>query len=79
MLVELCRPIFTVGLVKRAATVREIADSLFTGEAAVKQHLGHLYDKFRIAEAAGNRRDLLAEAAIESGVVGRGDYGANSE
>jgi DNA-binding CsgD family transcriptional regulator len=79
VLVELCRPIFAAGLVKRAATVREIADAMFTGEAAVKQHLGHLYDKFLIPEAGTNRRDLLAEAAIECGAVGRANYDSGSE
>jgi hypothetical protein len=75
VLVELCRPIMRgTSPVRKAAQVREIADAMFTGEANVKQHLGHLYDKFLIPEEGGNRRDLLAEAAIERGAVGRSDY-----
>jgi pSer/pThr/pTyr-binding forkhead associated (FHA) protein len=74
VLVELCRPFFSANLLKRAASRREIADALFTGEAAVQQHLSHLYDKFFIAEAGENRRDLLAVTVIEAGIIVPGDY-----
>jgi len=74
VLVELCRPFFGANLLKRAASRREIADALFTGETAVQQHLGHLYDKFLIADTGENRRDLLAVAVIEAGIIGPGDY-----
>ncbi len=48
--VELCRPLFGPSVVRRAGTTREIAEAIFTSEANVKQHLGHLYDKFAIPE-----------------------------
>jgi hypothetical protein len=73
VLVELCRPFFGPNLLKRAASRREIAQALFTGEAAIQQHLGHLYDKFLIMEG-DNKRDLLAVVAIESGVISHNDY-----
>jgi len=74
VIVELCRPMFANRAVKRAATVKEISDAMFTGEAAVKQHLGHLYDKFLVPEAGTGRRDLLAEAVIECGIISRSTY-----
>ncbi|HEY2332534.1 MAG TPA: FHA domain-containing protein [Acidimicrobiales bacterium] len=74
VLVELCRPLFGPSVVRRASTTREIAEAIFTGEANVKQHLGHLYDKLAIPEDRANRRDLLATAAVECGLIGRGDY-----
>jgi hypothetical protein len=39
------------------------------GEAAVKQHLMRLYDKFGIADHTGRRRVLLANEAIRRGAV----------
>src|SRR5262245_55163101 len=44
VLIELCRPVLNGSAFPQPATVREIADRLFVTEAAVKQHLGHLYD-----------------------------------
>jgi pSer/pThr/pTyr-binding forkhead associated (FHA) protein len=76
VLVELCRPFFGPNLLKRAATRREIADALFTGEPAIQQHLGNLYMKFHIdpGDDRRDRRDRLAVAVIEAGVIGPGDY-----
>ncbi len=50
------------------ATVSDIASALFVTEAAVKQHLLRLYQKFRI-EAGTNRRGRLANEVINAGVV----------
>ena len=70
MLVELCRPLLKGSAFTPPATVREIAKRLFVGEAAVKQHLGHLYDKFGIFDDDGTPKLVrLANAALETGAV----------
>jgi hypothetical protein len=70
VLTELCRPVLSASAFKEPATVRQIADRLCVGEAAVKQHLLHLYDKFGLYEEDGPaRRHRLANAAIETGTV----------
>lgn len=69
VLVELCRPLLSGHAFSPPASVREIAQALFVGEAAVKQHLGHLYDKFQIADDGRQRRVELANEALESGAV----------
>jgi pSer/pThr/pTyr-binding forkhead associated (FHA) protein len=76
-LVELCRPLFSRSgnAFTAPATVREMADRLFVGEAAVKAHLGRMYDKFGIHENEyPNRRNELANQAIQRGVVTHHDY-----
>jgi len=50
------------------ATAREIAGDLVVTEAAVKQHLLRLYQKFRIPEGQ-NRRVRLANEVIALGLV----------
>jgi hypothetical protein len=50
------------------ATARDIAGELVVTEAAVKQHLLRLYQKFRIPEGA-NRRTRLANEVIAMGLV----------
>ena len=50
------------------ATAREIAADLVVTEAAVKQHLLRLYQKFRIPEGQ-NRRVRLANEVIALGLV----------
>jgi hypothetical protein len=50
------------------ATAREIAADLVVTEAAVKQHLLRLYQKFRIPEGA-NRRVRLANEVVALGLV----------
>ena len=50
------------------ATAREIASDLVVTEAAVKQHLLRLYQKFRIPEGA-NRRVRLANEVVALGLV----------
>ena len=70
VLVELCRPLLSGSAFTQPATVREIAQRRFVTEAAVKQHLGHLYDKFGLVDDDGQpRRVRLANAALESGAV----------
>ena len=50
------------------ATAREIAGDLVVTEAAVKQHLLRLYQKFRVPEGP-NRRTRLANEVIALGLV----------
>jgi predicted component of type VI protein secretion system len=69
VLVELCRPLRNGAAFTEPASVQDIADRRFVTVAAVKQHLGHLYDKFDIPEDVPNRRVRLANAALESGAV----------
>lgn len=64
----LCRPALRHEAFVAPATARDIADELVVTEAAVKQHLLRLYQKFRIPEG-GNRRGRLANEVIALGVV----------
>lgn len=68
VLVSLCRPAVSDDAFVMPATAREIADDLVVTEAAVKQHLLRLYQKFRIAEGP-NRRTRLANEVIALGLV----------
>ena len=63
------------GTFRPPAPVSTIAAQLYVGESAIKQHLGHLFDKFGIdlEEHKGERRIRLANAAIETGAVTRRD------
>jgi len=64
----LCRPALQQEAFVAPATAKDIADELVVTEAAVKQHLLRLYQKFRIAEGV-NRRARLANEVIAAGVV----------
>jgi pSer/pThr/pTyr-binding forkhead associated (FHA) protein len=79
VLVELVRPWATGNAFTPPALAKEIAARRFTTEAAVKNHLGRMYDKFGIDEDGTNRRVRLANAAWESGAVGPRDLHANDE
>lgn len=68
VLEALCRPALRHEAFVAPATARDIAEELVVTEAAVKQHLLRLYQKFRIAEG-GNRRGRLANEVIALGVV----------
>jgi FHA domain len=68
VLTSLCRPALSDEAFVAPATAREIAADLVVTEAAVKQHLLRLYQKFRIAEGA-NRRVRLANEVIALGLV----------
>lgn len=69
VLIALCRPLSSNDPFKQPASIRAIAKELVVTEAAVKQHLLHLYDKFELDRAAENRRILLANQAIQRGIV----------
>ncbi len=68
VLSALCRPALQQDAFVAPATAKDIADELVVTEAAVKQHLLRLYQKFRIAEGV-NRRARLANEVISAGVV----------
>lgn len=68
VLVALCGPMFSGDVFREPASTRRIASELVITEAAVKQHLSRLYDKFGIVEQEG-RRVRLANEAIRRGSV----------
>lgn len=69
VLVRLCRPILAGDMFTEPATSREIAAALVVTDAAVKQHLARLYDKFDIPADEPRRRVRLANEAIGRGAV----------
>jgi predicted component of type VI protein secretion system len=68
VLQALCRPALRHEAFVAPATAKDIAEELVVTEAAVKQHLLRLYQKFRIPEGV-NRRGRLANEIIALGVV----------
>lgn len=68
VLTSLCRPALSDEAFVAPATAREIAEDLVVTEAAVKQHLLRLYQKFRIPEGV-NRRTRLANEVVALGLV----------
>jgi ATP/maltotriose-dependent transcriptional regulator MalT len=76
VLVALCLPLASGDLFTEPAPIRQIAGSLVVTEAAVKQHLLHLYDKFGIDSGTGSRRVRLANEAIRRGAVSVGELRA---
>jgi hypothetical protein len=73
VLAALCRPALSDEAFVAPATAREIAADLVVTEAAVKQHLLRLYQKFRIAGGA-NRRIRLANEVVTLGLVRPADH-----
>jgi pSer/pThr/pTyr-binding forkhead associated (FHA) protein len=69
VLVELCRPVLAGDLFTEPASIRDVARALKISEAAVKQHLLHLYDKFAVYGQATGRRTALANEAVRRGAV----------
>jgi DNA-binding CsgD family transcriptional regulator len=79
VLLELCRPVLCGNVFTPPAAVREIAQALIVTQAAVKQHLGRLYDKFGIYEDTGEaRRVRLANEAVRRGAVTMADIRASN-
>ena len=68
VLVVLCRPLVSDSPFPEPVSVRQMAGELFVTEAAIKQHLQNLYDKFSIP-AEGDRRVRLANEALRRGAV----------
>ena len=69
VLVALCRPLLTRDMFTEPASTRTIADDLVITQAAVKQHLANLYEKFGIAPGDDHRRARLANEALRRGAV----------
>jgi DNA-binding CsgD family transcriptional regulator len=69
VLVVLCRTVLAGEAFTEPASIREIAEALVVTEAAVKQHLAHLYDKFGIHGGGERRRVRLANEALRRGAV----------
>ncbi|HVV29818.1 MAG TPA: FHA domain-containing protein [Mycobacteriales bacterium] len=68
VLEALCRPVLSRTAFVVPASTRDVARELVVTEAAVKQHLLRLYQKFDIPEG-GNRRARLANEVVAIGVV----------
>jgi DNA-binding transcriptional ArsR family regulator len=69
VIASLCRPALCEDAFVTPATAREIAADLVVTEAAVKQHLLRLYDKFGVYESGERRRVRLANEAVRRGAV----------
>ena len=69
VLVALCRPLLARDLFTEPASTRAIADELVITQAAVKQHLANLFDKFGIPAGDSHRRARLANEALRRGAV----------
>ncbi|GLZ44956.1 hypothetical protein Acsp06_11410 [Actinomycetospora sp. NBRC 106375] len=69
VLIALCRPLFSGDVFTEPATARTIAEVLVVTEAAVKQHLLRLYDKFDLNPNSTRRRVELANEALQRGAV----------
>jgi predicted component of type VI protein secretion system len=69
VLVALCRPVLSADLFTEPASIRQIAEELVVTEAAVKQHLLRLYDKFGVYDSGERRRVRLANEAVRRGAV----------
>jgi hypothetical protein len=69
VLVALCRPLLDRDMFTEPASTRSIADELVITQAAVKEHLANLYDKFGVPPSDSNRRARLANDALRRGAV----------
>jgi predicted component of type VI protein secretion system len=69
VLVVLCGTVLSGEAFTEPASTREIAAALVVTEAAVKQHLARLYDKFGIHGDGERRRVRLANEAFRRGAV----------
>jgi len=75
VLIELCRPAMSGRAIAAPASVETIGKALSVGAAAVRAHLGHLYDKFGTEEEDGkSRREVLANDVMERGIITPKDY-----
>jgi hypothetical protein len=69
VLLALCAPLLRGSLFTEPASVRDVATELVVTEAAVRQHLLRLYEKFRVPDGGERRRVQLANEAIVRGAV----------
>jgi hypothetical protein len=77
VLLALCAPLLRGSLFTEPASVRDIAAELVVTEAAIRQHLLHLYEKFGVPEDVDRRRVHLANDAIIRGAVTVADLRAS--
>ncbi|MFH5230772.1 FHA domain-containing protein [Antrihabitans spumae] len=68
VLLALCRPLVATDGFPEPASTRQMALELVVTDAAVKQHLQNMYDKFGIP-MEGDRRVRLANEALRRGAV----------
>jgi pSer/pThr/pTyr-binding forkhead associated (FHA) protein len=73
VLVALCPPLLARDMFTEPASTRAIADELVITQAAVKQHLANLFDKFGVAADESSRRVRLANDALRRGAVSISD------
>lgn len=78
VLTALCRPVLSGDVFTEPAAIRQIAAELVVTEAAIKQHLLRLYDKFGIHEQGERRRVQLANEAVRRGAVTFADLTGSS-
>jgi len=55
------------------ASIAAMAETLHLSEAAIKQHLSRLYDRFGLNDAADRRRSRLANEALRRGAISAAD------
>jgi pSer/pThr/pTyr-binding forkhead associated (FHA) protein len=77
VLAALCQPVVEGDVFTEPASVHEVAEALFVSEAAVKQHLIRLYDKFELPEGT-RRRARLANEAVRRGAIQLADFGGGT-
>src|SRR4051794_8473180 len=75
VLLALCRPLLARDMFTEPASTRAIAEELVITQAAVKQHLANLYDKFGVAHGDDHRRSRLANEALRRGAVSLTELG----
>lgn len=69
VLLALCRPLLEGQTFPEPATVRSLSEAFVVSEAAIRQHLLRLYDKFGIQTGEGSRRARLANEAMRRRAV----------
>ena len=79
VLLALCRPLLSRDIFTEPASTRTISEELVITQAAVKQHLANLYDKFGVAAQDSNRRSRLANEALRRGAVSLAELRARAD
>jgi FOG: FHA domain len=69
VLIALFKPMTSSEMFTEPASTRAIAQALWVSEAAVKQHLLRLYDKFGVSGEGERRRTRLANEALRRGAI----------
>jgi pSer/pThr/pTyr-binding forkhead associated (FHA) protein len=69
VLIALFRPMTGAEMFTEPASTRQIAQELWVSEAAVKQHLLRLYEKFGVGGEGERRRTRLANEALRRGAI----------